>query len=293
MPSRSSFLRLKGEINHCSGNMIQAEKEYLNLLETDQRISGRERLGDIYLLLGKFEQAKEQYKQGITLAEKKGDLRKKSSLHLKLAYLLSRLKEYEAALKEVSDSCKEADKEYYPELERNALFYEGLIYTEKKSLEEAQKGSEELRILIEKVPNKKMMRNYFYLIGRIELEKKNYPKAIENQRKVVASLPFQNWYGERHALFMDSLASAYHESGDLDRAREEYEKIARLTIGMIDYGDIYAKAFYMLGKIHEEQGDEDKAIENYEKFLDLWKDADPGISEVEDARQRLAGLKNQ
>jgi hypothetical protein len=49
----------------------------------------------------------------------------------------------------------------------------------------------------------------------------------------------------------------------------------------------------MMGKINEHQVNKTKTIGHYEKFLSLWKDADPGIAEVEDARKRLAGLKNK
>ncbi len=45
-----------------------------------------------------------------------------------------------------------------------------------------------------------------------------------------------------------------------------------------------------MGKIYEQKGWKGKAVEHYQKFLDLWKGADPGIAEVEDARKRLAGL---
>ena len=48
----------------------------------------------------------------------------------------------------------------------------------------------------------------------------------------------------------------------------------------------------MLGKIAEQQGEKAKAREHFQKFLDLWQDADSGIPEVEDAKNRPAGLKS-
>ena len=129
----------------------------------------------------------------------------------------------------------------------------------------------------------------------MELGRKNYSRAIEYFKKALSMIPSQ--YSEHpwltrndHALFIDSLALAYYKAGNLDKSREDYEKIISFTIGRIIYGYIYAKSFYMLGKIYEEKGWKGKAIEHYEKFLDLWKDADPGIPEV-DARKRVAGLK--
>ena len=40
-----------------------------------------------------------------------------------------------------------------------------------------------------------------------------------------------------------------------------------------------------------QKGWKGKALEHYEKFLSLWKDADPGIVEVEDAKKRVGELK--
>ena len=66
-----------------------------------------------------------------------------------------------------------------------------------------------------------------------------------------------------------------------------------LTTGRLWLGDLYAKSFYMLGKIYEKKEMIRDARENYEKFLELWKDAGPGIPEVTDAKKRLASLQGQ
>jgi tetratricopeptide (TPR) repeat protein len=92
---------------------------------------------------------------------------------------------------------------------------------------------------------------------------------------------------------MDVLPRAYLFRGDLDKAISAYEELIvfdpegpeRLLINPIYY--------YRLARVYEMKGWGGKALEHYEKFLDLWKDADPGIAEVEDARKRVARLKSQ
>lgn len=45
-----------------------------------------------------------------------------------------------------------------------------------------------------------------------------------------------------------------------------------------------------MGKVYEGLGDKEKAIVNYQKFLEIWKDADPGLPDPADAKNRLAAL---
>jgi len=252
-------------------------------------------LGALYLSQGRFEESKEQIKQGIELAKKLGENIWESSFQLLLAYTHIESGNYEAALKECKNARDSAPG--WKQGQELSLYFEGKTYVAMKSLDKAQIVANELKVFIAEGMNRKIIRLHYNLMGMIELEGRNNSKAMENFKKALSLMPFQ--YSEfdathaLHALLINPLALVYFKSGDIKKAQEEYDKITSLTTGRLWWGDIYAKSFYMLGKIYEQQGDTAKAIEHYEKFLDLWKDADPGIAEVEDAKERLAGLKSQ
>ncbi|MCJ7524944.1 MAG: protein kinase [Candidatus Aminicenantes bacterium] len=88
------------------------------------------------------------------------------------------------------------------------------------------------------------------------------------------------------------LARTDLQLGALDKAVAIMEKaLTRYNYERFYEPILAAKAYYLLGQAYERSGWKDKAIQKYEEFLDIWKDADTGLPEVTDARQRLAKLK--
>jgi tetratricopeptide (TPR) repeat protein len=297
-PASSGNIMLRGDIFCCKGDMIKAEREYQKLLESEEQwdlISYAFKLASLYLLQGRFMKSKDLFKQEIKLAEKIGIIGMETWGYLCLAYVDIKSGNPEQALENYSKAIAiagERETSEEVEEERLDLYFKGLAYLKMDSMSEAQKTAEELEEITKIGMNEKLKRTHYLLLGMIELKKGNYSRAIEFSKQAVSLLPFQYLlYGDTHALYIEPLALSYYMAGDLEKSKNEYERIASLTSGRIHRGDIYAKSFYMLGKIHELQDNTAKAIEHYEKFLTLWKDADPGIAELEDAKKRLAGLK--
>jgi serine/threonine protein kinase/tetratricopeptide (TPR) repeat protein len=122
-------------------------------------------------------------------------------------------------------------------------------------------------------------------------------KAIEVMKKaLLPDIPnlHTDTIGPYNIPFMrDFLARAYYQNGYLDRAIAEYERLITFDPDSQERRLIHPKYHLELAKLYEEKGLSSKAIEQHEKFLELWKDADPGLAEVEDAKKRLASLKGE
>jgi serine/threonine protein kinase/tetratricopeptide (TPR) repeat protein len=281
-----------GDVLLLKGDTAGAEKVYKQIYEKN-RAAGRYVLYNLALDRGKYGQAISLSQQD--LEESKGNKENEAGAYGWVAGALEKAGRYEEAYKaegqflklaaENRKSAGESGPLYLPSQQKGDLFWKGIIQADMKFLDQAKATADELKALIEKGIKKKELRNYEYILGLIEFGKKDYRKAASYFGKACGRLDF-----EGDAQFFNALARSLFESGDLDRARKEYEKITLQTLGRLGHGDLYAKAYYMLGKIAQEQGRKAEAGQNYRKFLDLWKDADPGLPEPEDARKRLAAL---
>lgn len=301
------FLRdvvlLKGSILHLKGDFAAAEREFDKLLEDNNAsfatAAMEDGLAPLFRTRGMFRKEREILQKGIELAEKNNEVRAGNNLMRWLFRHDIFAGELEAAERTLSELWARIESRgFKPAEDWTVLELKSILLSKKRLIEDARKIALDCASLLEKHLSKKIMRYALLLQGEIELDAGNYEKAAELLARAKSLLPGLVYYAsspktldtDPHALFVGPLALAYFRAGRLEDARREYEEITRMTIARLESGDIYARSFYMLGQVYEQLGKKKQARANYRNFLDLWKDADSGLPEIEDARARLARL---
>ena len=290
----------RGRFHHVMWDFVRAEETYkrwLGFISEEEHLKAREQLECLYRTLGKFEAAKGQALQGIELVEQVSSNLHRPYLYYALAYDHLRSGRYREALEAVEKSGlsgrvanQDTEASGEVDLQFRILELKGWICAEMGRPAEAKAAAEEIKGRVDTSLFKKRIRHHHFLTGMIRLKAKDFPGAIESFKNAVSLLPQPFDLNSDNAFYMYQLARAYQEFGDLEKAREEFEGIVALIGGRTNWGDLYALSYYRLGLIYDKLGNTAKARENYGKFLDLWKDADPGLPEVADARTKLAGL---
>ena len=289
-PDFYTSLRKLGHMYLFKREYARAESCYQGLsssTDRDTRSSGRTKLARIPLHQGKLEEALKVLNDGIAadrMEQAEGE--QNAFKHLLKAFIHEEKKNLNLALKEAEIST-EIHKKTYPQDPVNLRDFYAYLLAKSGKIAEAEEVARALKKDIEK-KNPALMYFYWLASGFIELAKGDAKTAVtylEKANEEATSPAFQVRF---------SLARAYLKSDRLGEAVAELEKVLSKYDGNRSFYAIWAvKAYYLLGLAYERSGWDKKAIEQYEEFLEIWKDADPGIPEVEDAKQRSAKLKSR
>jgi tetratricopeptide (TPR) repeat protein len=253
--------------------------------------------------LGRTEKAFIEFRRTEELAQETGSDAGKISLLLTKAAIHLDRGEFELA-RENNEGWFGRIKEILPVLTPayKARFHllSGLIDLKEEKLESAKNQLTEARRQIFLTPSQKenITLSSNILEAEIALAEGNFDKALSvlDETSLARSVPPALQYvmdviGYNIPSLKDVLARAYQQKGDLDKAIAEYERLIAFDPDTRARYLVHPLYHYRLASLYEERGWKGKAIDQYEQFLELWKDADAGTREVEDATKRLTALK--
>ena len=167
--------------------------------------------------------------------------------------------------------------------------YEPLVWLGKAqvaldSLDAARSTAALLLTLAEKTGSRQTRRRALIVTVEIALAERNSEAAL-------AALDEMNQIGMYRGAGLDNIewreavSCAHRMAGRLDEAAKVHEEMLRVFRG-------HRLSHYDLGLIYEEMGRVEDAVSQYEAFLNAWAEADEGLPKMEDARKRLAKLKD-
>ena len=313
----------RGDLYAYNGNLDDAIASYRKALEIKPDFPGSaEKLGHMHLFKREYDQAESYYKQLASGADKQN----RALGRLALALIPAHQGKFEEALRILDDGLaadrmdeyqgfynamkhgkksemytirKQADRaepeaKLFCDIAGRAFPYDVVSYRPIHVLRLARAGRfdkadevvEALRNDIEASGQTGLLNNYWNAQAYIELARGNWPEAVSCFERAIEIDPTPTFHADIRR------GQAYLEAGRLADAVAVLED----AMGRYDDNRAYNPAFsvrthYSLGRAYEGSGWTEKANGQYEEFLNIWKDADPGVPEIEDARRRLAHLK--
>ena len=282
--------------------LARIEKYMATNLTNRAKVEGHMWKGFFYSWLGRYDEGFDHLTKAKQFVEEPGSVFMQCMIDFIKAQVCRERGQTEQSRK-LNEEWYPIFKDKYPNswLQKSRYFnLQGLLDLQKGNLEAAKSRLAEAKSLLKETSNAvlKIRATYYYNIleGEVLLAEGHADEAIslyKNEQRVV-SPGIANAYAtivHNIPFIRDQLARAYLQAGDLDKAIKEYERLISDDRTQIHYRMIHPLYYYRVAILYEQKGWEGKAIENYEKFLTLYKDADPGITEVEDARKRLVDLK--
>lgn len=115
---------------------------------------------------------------------------------------------------------------------------------------------------------------------------------MSSGNRAICNSPEQEPYVLYRATYL--LGQCYVKMGRFGDAVESLTELnLRMGCHQLYWALPAVKKHYFLGLAYEKSGWVTQALGEYNRFLEIWKEADPGIKEVDDARDRMAQLKSQ
>jgi len=268
------------------GDYEKAEEQYKKLTSSDQpqlRSAGRFFPAIILSYQGRFKEALEALNVSIAADEMEDQhATTYASKFLMRAMIYIELHQNDRATDEIEKSLRAINEVFPNHTERNELeiahtwalagriaHAESLLAKYDAVLDTLDQG---------------MLLSYHVTSGAVAWRKQDFTEASRHI-EIADSLVPNNF------MLRYLLAQIYTDGHRTDDAIPVLENmLTRYSEDRLQYPPFAARIYYLLGTAYQQKGRKEEAAEQLRTFLDIWKNADPGLVEVSDANKRLEEL---
>ena len=251
-------------------------------------LRAHEQLGAVAEAGGRFREAAEEYGKGADMAETTGQTDWVTVLRLGRGRAFLELGNAAAAAVEADKAVAAARKASQSYRLAAALTFLAEARLGAGDAAGAEAAAAESQALAATGKTARLAREHEFLRGLIDLAGGRTGEAVGRLEKVGSLVFRRDRLDGRNVLYSLALAEARDRAGDAAGAAGVLRPYIAAPGNTLRAGGSYGRALLALARLDAKLGRTDAAGAGYRAFLELWKDAEPGRPEIEEARNRLS-----